>query len=188
MNDFEFKERYRDVFSQLALLREALRAAPAVQTREELVALARLLGVPTKTLSDWFERKAAILPNILEVLSVLPDGKVTTYASIAVALGNPKAAQQVGRQLTDASGIPELGARILPKRWWRSRLHAFVVPESDPTFRAVDRETGLPYPAHDERSNRWYWLKKNGVPYAIEHGELKISGTFFSDLTHGSHP
>ncbi|QIM15757.1 MGMT family protein [Leucobacter insecticola] len=104
----------------LELLKQALVRELESATEAEISAAARRLDLPVVLVKKWLPKVRLNVneTNLRVVLEALPEGMVTTYGKVAVALGRaPGAAIRVGRTLRKMAGLPELGASVMKAEW-----------------------------------------------------------------------
>lgn len=96
--------------------------------------------------------------ELFALVKKIPAGKVTTYGTLARALGSPRGARQVGRL-----------------------LHGNRSPVVVPCHRVVSRDGSLsPAFAFGGNNVQREWLEKEGVPFSGD--KVDVSACYFGDF------
>lgn len=97
--------------------------------------------------------------QVFDIVKRIPEGRVTTYGTVARALGYPRGARQVGRL-----------------------LHTNRTPLVVPCHRVVFRDGSLaPAFAFGGDDVQREWLDREGVPF-LPDGRVDISRCFFGEF------
>lgn len=62
--------------------------------------------------SDWFFKMTHFQAAVLQVVGLVPAGKVVSYGQVAAYIGTPRAARQVGWAMSSMEDVPDFP-------WWR---------------------------------------------------------------------
>ena len=103
--------------------------------------------------------------QIYDLVRAVPRGRVTTYGSIALVLGAPGRARQVGYALAALHGYDDLPAhRVVNRSGVLTGEHAFGAPGA---MRALLEDEGVTF-REDGRVDmrRHFWMPGEVVPYA----------------------
>lgn len=97
--------------------------------------------------------------QVFDIVKRIPEGRITTYGTVARALGCPRGARQVGRL-----------------------LHTNRTPLVVPCHRVVFRDGSLaPAFAFGGDDVQREWLEREGVPFRPD-GRVDISRCFFGEF------